>query len=413
MKPPFIPRLLAPAIERALSYMPVVCVIGARQSGKTTLVQHLARDRAFVSFDDEPSLGAAAFDPMRFVEALPPQVTLDEVQRVPRVLPAIKRSVDRDRTPGRFLLTGSSNLLLLPQVTESLTGRMAICDLQPLTEAEKECQSGRFLRRLLDGDIEPRIGSETPSPGPTAEERIVAGGYPAVLSLVPAIARDWHRQYLRTIVERDVRDVARLRDAGELIRLLALFASRAGRLFVAANLARDLGLHRTTVDHYTTVLERLFLVRRLPAWHRSPGRRLIRSPKVHPLDSGLAATLTALTAPDLIVRRDLMGHLLESFVVQQLMAQAAWTDPDLRFWHYRDKDQVEVDLVMTLGARTWGFEVKAAASLSSGDGHGLARLADRCGEDFAGGILFHTGNDVLPMGDRRMLAAPISELWTL
>ena len=409
--PSFVPRLLSMAIERDLSYMPVVAVIGPRQSGKTTLVRRLASDRAYISFDDDPTVRAAALDPGRFVAALPRRVTLDEIQRVPQLLPAIKRSVDRDREPGRFLLTGSANLLLLPRVTESLAGRMAIADLQPLTEAEKEGSPGRFLGLLLDGAIRPRVGGGPGDAGPSLEERVVAGGYPSVLPLTPATTRTWHRQYLRTVIERDVRDVARIRDAGELGRLLALLANRKGRLFRAASLAGDVDLHRSTVEHYLSVLERLFLVRRVPAWHRSPGRRLIRSPKVHLVDSGLAATLAALTAADLAGNRDLLGHLLESLVVQQLIAQAAWTDPDLEFWHYRDKDQVEVDLVMTRGARTWGFEIKAGSSPSPGDGRGLVRLAERCGKDFAGGILFHTGPDILPLGDARMLAAPVSELW--
>ena len=409
--PSFVPRLLSMAIEKDLSYMPVVAVIGPRQSGKTTLVQRLASDRAYISFDDDPTVRAAALDPGRFVAALPRRVTLDEIQRVPQLLPAIKRSVDRDREPGRFLLTGSANLLVLPRVTESLAGRIAIADLQPLTEAEKEGNPGQFLRLLLDGAIRPRVGGGSTDAGPSLEERVVGGGYPSVLPLTPATTRAWHRQYLRTVIERDVRDVARIRDAGELRRLLALLANRKGRLFRAASLAGDVDLHRSTVEHYASVLERLFLVRRLPAWHRSPGRRLIRSPKVHLVDSGLAATLAALTALDLAGNRDLLGHLLESLVVQQLIAQAAWTDADLEFWHYRDKDQVEVDLVMTRGARTWGFEIKAGSSPSPGDGRGLARLAERCGTDFAGGVLFHTGQDILPLGDPRMLAVPVSETW--
>jgi hypothetical protein len=412
IQPPFVPRLLAPTVERALGYQPVVAVVGARQSGKTTLVQRLGSDRAYLSFDDEANERAASADPVGFVAGLPPRITLDEIQRAPRLLSAIKRAVDRDRTPGRFLLTGSANLLLLPRVTESLAGRMAVCDLQPLTEAEKERRPGRFLSLLLREEIKPRIAAEAAEPAPTLEERLVAGGYPAVLPFPPATARDWHRQYLRTVMERDVRDVARIRDANELVRLLALLANRAGRLFRATNLARDLGLHRTTVEHYVSVLERLFLVRRLPAWRRSPARRLIRSPKVHLVDSGVAATLAALTAPDMAGNRAVLGHLLESFVVQQLTAQAAWNDPDLRLWHYRDKDQVEVDVVVTRGARTWGFEVKAAASASPADGRGLARLAERCGKDFAGGVVFYTGRDVLPLPDPRMVAAPVSELWT-
>ena len=236
--------------------------------------------------------------------------------------------------------------------------------------------------------------------------------YPEPLTRPPVRARQWHRQYLRGIIERDVREVARVQDARELARMLELLALRSAQLFNASNLANDLGcIHRETVEHYVTVLERLFLVRRLPAWHRSTAKRLIRSPKVHLLDSGLAATLADLTLVDWLNNRERMGHLLESFVVQQLTAQAAWTDPDLRFWHYHDKDRVEVGVVMTRGRKNWGIEVKAAASVTSRDGRGLARLADQCGKDFERGILFYEGRDMLPLTEKRMLAVPLSELW--
>ncbi len=159
------------------------------------------------------------------------------------------------------------------------------------------------------------------------------------------------------------------------------------------------------------MLERLFLVRRLPAWHRNPAKRLVKTPKIHLLDSGLAATLADLTAADWLNHRDRMGHLLESFVVQQLIAQATWTEPDLRFWHYRDKDQVEVDVVLTRGQKTWGIEVKATSALTSKDGQGLVRLAHRCGEHFEFGVLLYTGRDLLPLAGERILAVPLSELW--
>ena len=205
--------------------------------------------------------------------------------------------------------------------------------------------------------------------------------------------------------------MARIRDAHELGRLLELLALHSAELFSASRLARDLGLRRETLDHYVAVLERVFLVRRLPAWRRDPARRLITSPKVHLLDSGLAAALAGLTADDWRSDRSRMGHLLESWVVQQLAAQATWTDPDLRLWHYRDKDQVEVDVVVTRGRKTWGIEVKASGAITRSDGRGLARLADRCGDDFVSGIVLYAGRDTLPLGDRRMLAVPLSELW--
>ena len=389
----------------------MVCVVGPRQSGKTTLVQHLAPDRAFFSLDESNYYQTAVLDPSGFIAALPDAATVDEVQRVPALLHAIKHAVDRDRRPGRFLLTGSANLLLVPTVAESLAGRMEIVQLQPLTEAEKEGERGLFLMALLEGVLKPRLKAGTRTGGPALAERLVAGGYPEPLTRAPVRARQWHRQYLRGIMERDVREVARVKDARELARMLELLALRSAQLFNASNIANALGVHRETVEHYVNVLERLFLLRRLPAWHRSTAKRLIRSPKMHLLDSGLAAALAELTLADWLNNRERMGHLLESFVVQQLIAQAAWTDPDLRFWHYRDKDRVEVDVVMTRGRTTWGFEVKAAASLTSRDGRGLARLAERCGKDFERGILFYEGRDMLPLADKRMIAVPLSELW--
>ena len=406
-----IPRSLAPVLGEALADTPVVCLLGPRQSGKTTLVQQLAPDRAYVSLDDHNYYQTARTDPAGFVASLPDAVTLDEVQRASELLPAIKRAVDRDRRPGRFVLTGSANLLLAPTVTESLAGRMEIAQLHPLTESEKERAPGRFLSDLLNGAIKPGIRPEAAAEAPSLQDRLVAGGYPEPLTRAPVRSRQWHRQYLRSIIDRDVRDVARVRDSHELGRLLELLALRSAGLLNTCNLANALGLHRSTVDHYIAVLERLFLVRRLPAWRRNPTRRLIRAPKVHLLDSGLAATLANLTAYDWLGRRDQMGHLLESFVVQQLIAQAAWTEPDLRFWHYRDKDRVEVDVVMTRGRNTWGVEVKAARGINSGDGKGLIRLADRCGEDFECGVLLYAGRDRLPLADGRILAVPLSELW--
>ena len=406
-----LPRLLAPVIREAMTDTPVICLLGPRQSGKTTLVRQLEPERAYVSMDDYNYYQTATSDPVEFIASLPDVVTLDEVQRAPMLLPAIKRAVDEDRRHGRFLLTGSANLLLLPKVTESLAGRMEIIQLQPLTEAEKMRQSGSFLKILMDGAFNSTIKPGRQTGGLTLAERLVAGGYPEPLTRSPSRARQWRRQYMHTIIERDVHDVARVKDSRELSRLLELLAVRSAQLFNASNLANNLGLHRETVDHYVSVLERLFLMRRLPAWHRNTGKRLIKSPKVHLIDSGLAATLSDLNADDWLAKRERMGHLLESFVVQQLIAQAAWTDPDLRFWHYRDKDQVEVDVVITRGPKTWGVEVKAAATLTLRDGTGLARLADLCGKDFEGGVLLYTGQDILPMRDKRMLAIPISELW--
>ena len=405
-------RSVLRTLQEALSDTPVVALLGPRQSGKSTLVGTLAPKRAYVTLDEEPMLRTAREDPVGFVAALQVPVTLDEVQRAPALLLAIKAAVDRDRKPGRFLLTGSADLLLLPKVGDSLAGRIEFVQLHPLTESEKERKPGGLLRKFLDGRVSPRItGAEAALDGALLE-RILRGGYPPAQLRSPERARQWHRQYLRTVLERDVADVARVRGTAELSRLVEILALRSANLLNVSALGSDLGMRRETVDQYLTVLERLFLVRRLPAWHRNEAKRLIKTPKIHLLDSGLAATLAGFEAGDWTTRRDRFGHLVETFVVQQLVAQAGWTDPDLRFWHYRDKDQVEVDLVITRGRRTWGVEVKAAATVAAADGNGLRRLAEQCGKDFQGGMIFYAGASTLPTADRRILAVPLSELWT-
>lgn len=410
--PELYPRPLATVLREALVDTPVVCLTGPRQSGKSTLVRAMMPERPYFSLDHAPYLSAAKADPSGFVAALPRRVTIDEIQRAPELLPAIKLSVDLDRSPGRFVLTGSANLLLVPTVTESLAGRMEVASLMPLSEAEKDRRPGLFLTDLLAGAIGPalRAGGGLPDPADLAR-RLTSGGYPEPLTRSPARARQWHRQYVRSIVDRDVMDVGRVRDADGVARLLRLLAVRNGELLNTVGLSRELGLHRATVREYIAVLERLFLVRRLPAWHRNVGKRLIRAPKLHVVDSGLAATLAGLGAEDWIGRRDRMGHLLESFVTQQLVTQAGWTDPDIRFWHFRDKGGREVDLVMTLGSRTWGIEVKATSTPGRSLGRGMAHLAALCGDDFEGGILLYNGRDVLPLADDRMLAVPLCELW--
>lgn len=406
-------RPVATSLKAALRDTPVVCLLGPRQSGKSTLARTLGPRYAYVTFDDAATLAFAQADPSGFVAALPARAILDEIQRVPELLRTIKLSVDRDRRPGRFVLTGSANLLLLPRLGDSLAGRMEVVQLQPLTAAEQARAPGGFLAALLGGRLRPAIAPASGHAPLELAGRVVAGGFPEAVSRSAVRARSWHREYLRTLLERDVREVARVRDVAAVGRMLEMLALRTGELLNVSSLGNDLGLRRETVEHYLAVCERLYLVRRLPSWHRNQSSRLIKSPKVHMLDSGLAATLTGLTAADWSTQRDRFGHLLESFVVQQLVAQSGWTDPDLRFWHYRDKDLVEVDLVITRGRQAWGVEVKSAVTATPADGQGLRRLAEQCGTDYRGGVLLYAGDSAFGLGDGRNLAMPLARLWEM
>ncbi|MCF6314183.1 MAG: ATP-binding protein [Verrucomicrobiales bacterium] len=408
-----IPRSLAGAISTALTDTPVICLLGPRQSGKSTLVQQLRPDRAYFDLDDDDLAATAAADPSGFIKALPERVTLDEIQRVPELLRSIKISVDQKREPGRFILTGSANLLLLPRASESLAGRMEILQLHVLTESEKARTAGSFLQVLLAGEFEEEIRSSEDSDPLCLARRLISGGYPSAIIRRQERAQVWHRQYLQTMMERDIHDVARIRDSTQLHRLLEKIAHPSAGLLNSSALSRDLGIDRDTVNHYLDVLEKLFLIRLLPAWHRNRGKRLVKSPKSHFLDTGLAATLMELQPSDWNTRRSEFGCLLESFVVQQLMAQAGWTDSALKFWHYRDRDQKEVDCVITRGSAVWGVEVKTARSVSRSDCKGLQCLAEQAGADFVCGIVFYAGENTLRLGDDRFFAVPLSKLWEM
>jgi len=404
------PRYIEPVLNAALADTAVVCLLGPRQVGKSTLVQQLKPKKAYITFDDQSLLDAAKNDPVGFVQGLPEPVILDEVQRVPELIPAIKSVVDTKRSPGRFLLTGSANLLLLPRVQESLAGRVEVVHLNPLSEMEKQRKKKSLLQSLLAGEIKTKISAGQDIVQGTAEA-ICSGGYPEPNARTAPRARQWYRQYLNAIIQRDVKDIAAVRDENELMRLMEMLAYRTANLVNVSNMSRDLGIDRETVEKYMAILERLFLIRRLPAWHKSNSKRLIKTPKVHVIDSGLAAMLNRLKIEDWQLQSRDFGALLESFVVQQLICQAGWVDSDLTFSHYRDKEKVEVDLVIEQGRKVWAVEVKRAASVHSRDGVGLAKIAAQAGKNFEGGILLYSGANCLPLKVDKCFAVPMDRLW--
>ncbi len=378
------------------------------------MAQHVSPDRAYVTLDEPSSYDFAQHDPKGFIGELPEYVTIDEVQRVPELALAIKQSVDTNRKPGRFLLTGSANLLQLPRLSDSLAGRMELLELHPFSEAEKEGTAGLFLETWMSCKLESGITSSTPPQASTLPRRVIAGGYPEASCRSPERARQWQEQYIQSIIERDIRDISQIRDSADTGRLLEYLSHQTARLLNVTETAKALGHTRATVEKYLSILEKLYLVRRLPAWHRNVQKRLIKSPKIHFRDSGLAAALAGITDDTWKIDRSAFGHLLESFILQQLQNQAARMPGKTRLWHYRDKDQVEVDCVLTQGNRTWGVEIKAAASVKPSDADGLKRLASQAGLDFQGGIVFYDGNSILPIDrELKLYAVPISKLWEL
>jgi predicted AAA+ superfamily ATPase len=406
-----IPRLLAPRLNAALRDSPAVLLHGPRQSGKTTLARSVgdARGYHYVSFDNDAVLTAAKADTVGFVAGLPARSILDEVQRIPEIFTSLKLAIDRRRTPGRFILTGSANVLLVPQLADSLAGRMEILRLHPLAQSEIAGTRPQFIDHLFRGRfktaLHQRLGAEL-------ARRIVAGGYPvALMRRAAARRRAWYRDYVDTQIQRDVRDLSRLRSLDTLPKLISLVAAYTARLINIADLAAPFELSRPTIHDHIALLERLFLVDQLPSWHNNHMSRLVKRPKLHIGDTGVASALLGLDAARLDADRSTFGPMLETFVLQELKRQASGRQDPVAFHHFRDRDDFEVDIVLEQGGtRLAGVEVKAAASVNEADLRGLRKLRAAAGKRFVAGAVLYDGEATISFGDG-LFAVPIRMLW--
>ena len=405
------PRFVGARLEDALADTPVVLIHGPRQSGKTTLARAVgeARGYVYVSFDDDLQRASAEADPVGFIGDLPARAVLDEVQRVPALFTSIKALVDRDRKPGRFILTGSANVLMVPKMADSLAGRMETLRLYPLAQAEIAKVRTNFLDALFAARFR---RTDRKRLARSLAERIVAGGYPAALARPNAKRRAaWYRDYLDALVQRDVRDLARIASLDVLPRLLKAAAGQTARLVNVADLAAPFQLSRPTIRDYVTLLEHVFLLEELPSWHSNRLKRLVKTPKLHLGDTGLACALLGIDASVLWDDRALLGQLLESFVFQELRRHASWSDDAASFFHFRDRDGTEVDIVVERSGRQLaGVEIKAAATVTAADFRGLRKLREAAGNRFVSGVVLYDGEATVPFGDK-MFAVPIRALW--
>ena len=426
-KPDFQVRFIESRLIEALDDSPIVLIQGPRQCGKTTLAQMVCapdylpgdakpsvsvnRGYGYISFDDDVIRAGAEADPTGFVADLPERVVLDEVQRVPGIFTALKLDVDRQRTPGRFVLTGSTNVLAVPTLQDSLAGRLEVIRLHPLAQCELHATSRPdtgFIEALFDGAFPLQRAERL---GPELADLIVSGGYPPALARPAGRRRaNWYRNYIDAQVQRDIGDISRISGLNAMPRLLTQAATQTAQLFNLSNLAAPFQLSRPTIGDYISLLERVYLLERLPSWHNNRGKRLVKTPKLHLGDTGLAGALLGVSARTLRGDRALLGTLLETFVFQELRRQATWHDEPVDFFHYRDKDQYEVDVVMESGGQVAGVEVKAGATVTQSDFRGLHRLQVACGGRFAAGVVLHDGETCVGFGEG-MYAVPLRLLW--
>ncbi len=409
--PELFTRRISPHIFEAMSDTPVVLLTGPRQAGKTTLVRQVASNNSefrYLTLDDALTLLSAQEDPAGMIRSLD-RAVIDEIQRAPGLLLAIKQSVDEDRRPGRFLITGSANLMALPTVADSLAGRMETLSLLPLSQSEIAGQSTNWLDRVFANHL--------PQAGSSAREhdlvgRVLRGGYPEALTRSTDKRRTaWARQYLAAIVERDVRDIANIDKLDQLPRFLRALAHTAGQMCNYTQLGGQLGIDSKTAAKYVGVFEQMYLLKRVNVWTRNHLTRVVKMPKLQFIDSGLLATLLDLTAEEAQKDKTRFGHALETFVYAELLKHASTAEGDYQLMHYRDADKVEVDVVVENAAgQVVGVEIKSSATVKESDLRGLRKLAGLAGADFKMGVLLYDGDQILPLG-HNIWAAPLSTLW--
>lgn len=412
-----VERRVLPVVLERCTESPVVLLEGPRTVGKSTLLRVLANRLrgSLLDLDDLATRDAVAADPATMIDG-PGPILIDEYQHAPIVLDAIKARLNRSSEPGQFVLTGSARHESLPRSAQSLTGRLQRLSVLPLTQAEQEKGGTDLLARLLLSAAEVIPGPASTTTRADYIERVVRGGFPLALAASSSAARGrWIDSYVRLTLERDVHDLSRVRQAHTLPSVLERLAGQTAQVLNGAAVAANLGIDDKTGRDYVRLLEAVFLVRLLPAWDRTLTKRTTARPKAHLVDSAVAARLLRLTDTKLARREPTalteFGHLLESFVVGELLGHATWTDKIAAVGHWRTRDGHEVDLIIESDdGRVLAFEVKASSRASGDDFRSLRALRDKLGDDFAAGVVLHTGARGFTIDDR-LHALPIDRLW--
>jgi predicted AAA+ superfamily ATPase len=411
---PIVERSLTPKLLASLADTPALMLLGPRQAGKSTLIKEIAagpHPARYLTLDDLDVLAAARRDPVGFVNNADGPLAIDEIQRAPELLLPIKAQIDRDRRPGRFILTGSAQVMLLPKVSESLAGRVELHTLWPFSQAEIEGTTMRVIDCLVDPTTRP-----PPSPATARAElveRVCRGGFPDVVARQPSRRDDWVDSYLTAVVQRDLQDLANIERLSEVPAILASVAARVRAPLNKTDVSSSVGIPRTSLDRYLTLLEHVFLVNRVAAWHTNRIKQIAKSPKYLLADSAVLARLLRADPKRLEGDDSLLGTVLESFTGMELAKQISASPSAASLRHMRTAKGVEVDFVVEWGdGSVSGVEVKSTATLRDDDFRHLVTLRDRIGsERFVKGVVLYSGGEVLPFGER-LEAWPISVLWS-
>ena len=392
-------RAIEARISDALEDTPAVFLRGARQVGKSTLALQFAHGARFLTLDDALTRAAATYDPDAFVRdnATKGRVIIDEVQRVPELLIAIKAEIDRDRRPGRFILTGSANITMLPHIAESLAGRVEILTVYPLNRAEIERRE-TSLDAMLSGEP---VELDVPTGRDALLKTAATGGFPeAINRRTDMRRRRWFESYLETAISREVQAISQIGDQQALFRILRMLATRSGQPRNIESMAHDSGVPASTIRRYLDLLETIFIVSSIPAWFINADKRITKQPKNLLIDSGLYTSL--------LIADALPGPLLEMFVGCELQRRIAASDEIMRLYHYRTHRGAEVDWVVErANGRVVGCEVKAATTVEGSDFRGLRDLQEAAGDRFSLGIVWYAGHRVVRFG-ADLLAVPIA-----
>ncbi len=406
-------RFLTAVLKKRLTFFPVVLLVGPRQSGKTTLTKKIGKEEgmSYASFDDINNLIGIEIDPIGYLDRLSKPLILDEVQRAPEIFLPIKVDVDNNRFPGRYILTGSANPLLVPKLGDALTGRMAVCHLWPLSQGELLNVQEKFIDHLFSDE---NWSHDFP---PFDQEELIKklfmGGFPILHTTSTEEERKvWCNDYLSLALQKDINDLSKIEGFAHLPALMYGIASRVGSTLNIEDLSRIAKTASTTLRRYIQLLESLFLLYRLPAWSDNIDKRLTKAPKLHYSDTALLLHVLNLNEDQLKLNLNVLGHVVENFVVMECVKQATWSRSDPKLSHYRQEREkgTEVDLVLESSGKIAGIEIKLSSVVRSDDLKGLNALKESAGKAFHKGVILYMGRRVLSLG-KEIQAVPINALW--